>query len=117
MPYRNRLRDLREDHDWTQKQLAEKLYMQVTQYRRYETGERAIPLELACTLADLFGVSLDYFAGRTLYDGAISAATITDPEKDLLTKYRRLSRTNRIRLDERLDALLDMQQKQNTAAP
>ncbi len=80
MPYRNRLRDLREDHDWTQKQLAEKLFMQVTQYRRYETGERAIPLELACTLAHIFGVSLDYFAGRTLYDEAISSATVTERE-------------------------------------
>ena len=74
MAYRNRLRDLREDRDWTQKQMADKLYMQLTQYRRYETGERAIPLELACTLADTFGVSLDYLAGRTLYDASFGSA-------------------------------------------
>ena len=115
MPYRNRLRDLREDRDWTQKQLAEKLYMQVTQYRRYETGERAIPLELACTLADLFCVSLDYLAGRTVYDEAISSSTVTDHEKELLTVYRRLSGRNRVRLEERAETLLDGQKENRSA--
>lgn len=60
-----RLRDMREDHDLTQKQIADRLYMQREVYRRYETGEREIPLCIAIQLADYYGVSLDYLAGRT----------------------------------------------------
>ena len=60
-----RIRDLREDADLTQLEVANKLYMQLTQYRRYETGEREIPLNIAIAIADLYGVSLDWIAGRT----------------------------------------------------
>lgn len=60
-----RIRDLREDADLTQKRLAEILNMYTTTYARYETGEREIPLEIAITLAKFYGVSLDYLAGLT----------------------------------------------------
>ena len=60
-----RIRDLREDADLRQSDVAQKIYMQLTQYRRYETGEREIPLCVAIQLAELYGVSLDYIAGRT----------------------------------------------------
>ena len=59
-----RIRDLREDHDKTQKDIAELLNMQLTVYRRYETGEREIPLWAAIKLADYYGVTLDYLVGR-----------------------------------------------------
>ena len=59
-----RIRDLREDHDKTQKDIAELLNMQLTVYRRYETGEREIPLWAAIKLADYYKVSLDYIAER-----------------------------------------------------
>ncbi len=59
-----RIRDLREDRDKTQKDIAELLNMQLTVYRRYETGEREIPLWAAIKLADYYKVSLDYLVGR-----------------------------------------------------
>ncbi len=59
-----RIRDLREDHDKTQKDIAELLNMQLTVYRRYETGEREIPLWAAIKLADYYKVTLDYLVGR-----------------------------------------------------
>lgn len=59
-----RVRDLREDHDKTQKQIAEMLHMQLTVYQRYERGEREIPLWAAIKLADYYGVTLDYLVGR-----------------------------------------------------
>ncbi len=59
-----RIRDLREDHDKTQKYIAELLNMQPTVYRRYETGEREIPLWAAIKLADYYKVSPDYLVGR-----------------------------------------------------
>ncbi len=60
-----RLKDLREDNDKTQKQIAEILSMQLTVYRRYECGEREMPLWAAIKLADYYNVTLDYLVGRT----------------------------------------------------
>ena len=59
-----RVRDLREDHDKTQKDIAQLLNMQVTVYQRYERGERELPLWAAIKLADYYKVSLDYLVGR-----------------------------------------------------
>lgn len=60
-----RVRDLREDHDKTQKEIATLLNMQVTVYQRYERGERELPLWAAIKLADYYHVSLDYLVGRS----------------------------------------------------
>ena len=60
-----RVRDLREDHDKTQKEIAELLNMQVTVYQRYERGERELPLWAAIKLANYYHVTLDYLVGRT----------------------------------------------------
>ena len=59
-----RIRDLREDHDLTQQRVAEILMCDQALYSKYERGERALPLELAVKLADLYNVSLDYLVGR-----------------------------------------------------
>jgi len=60
-----RIRDLREDHDLTQKQVAKIMILHNTTYIRYETGVRELPLNIAIMLADYYNVSLDYIAGRT----------------------------------------------------
>ena len=59
-----RVRDLREDNDKTQKEIAAVLNMQVTVYQRYERGERELPLWAAIKLADYYNVSLDYLVNR-----------------------------------------------------
>ena len=59
-----RVRDLREDHDKTQRQIADVLNMQLTVYQRYERGERELPLWAAIRLADYYNVTLDYLVGR-----------------------------------------------------
>ena len=61
MGYYKRIRDLREDHDLTQRQLAAKLRMTQTQYFRYEQGYRDIPSDILIALADLY----EYILGRT----------------------------------------------------
>ena len=58
------VRDLREDKDKTQKDIAEYLHMQLTVYQRYERGERELPLWAAIKLADYYDVTLDYLVGR-----------------------------------------------------
>ena len=59
----NRIRDLREDNDLTQQEVADKLFIPREVYRRYETGAREIPLNIAILIAKLYNVSLDYLAG------------------------------------------------------
>ena len=65
MTYQRRLRDLREDHDNTQQQIADILGTSQTMYARYERGANELPLRHLLTLADYYGVSVDYLLGRS----------------------------------------------------
>lgn len=65
MKYYQRLRDMREDHEMTQKEIAILLRTTQPQYVRYETGERELPMHHFRTLAKYYNVSLDYLAGLT----------------------------------------------------
>lgn len=60
-----RLRDLREDQELTQKQIAEILDMSQTGYSKYETGENDVPTQVLIKLADYYNTSTDYILGRT----------------------------------------------------
>ena len=63
--YFQRLRDLREDKDLNQTQIAEILHTSQTVYSRYERGFQTIPVEHLLILADFYNVSIDYILGRT----------------------------------------------------
>ena len=63
--YFRRIRELREDHALTQAAAAERLHLQRSVYRRYETGEREIPVWALLALAELYRTSTDYLLGRT----------------------------------------------------
>lgn len=60
-----RLKDLREDKDLTQNQIAQFLGMSQTGYSKYETGENDIPTQILIKLADYYNTSTDYILGRT----------------------------------------------------
>lgn len=60
-----RIRDLREDKDLKQQDLADYLQCTQTCYSRYELGTRDIPTEVLCKLADFYHTSTDYLLGRT----------------------------------------------------
>ncbi len=60
-----RIRELREDHDLTQVYMAHYLNVNQRTYSRYENGERSVPLELLCRIADYYKVSVDYLLERT----------------------------------------------------
>lgn len=65
MAYYRRIRDMREDYDLTQRQLAALLHMPQPQYNRYEQGLRDIPTTILIELADLYHTSTDFLLGRT----------------------------------------------------
>ena len=60
-----RLRDVREDRDLAQKDVAQFLNIRQNTYSRYETSERHMPLDVIGKLADYYGTSVDYLMGRT----------------------------------------------------
>lgn len=60
-----RIRDLREDRDLNQTQVAKTLNMSQTGYSKYETGENDVPTGILIKLADFYGVSIDYILGQT----------------------------------------------------
>lgn len=65
MAYYKRIRELREDHDLTQRKLAAMLEITQPQYFLYEQCYRDIPTDLLVKLADIYNTSTDYILGRT----------------------------------------------------
>lgn len=59
-----KIRDLREDHDKTQTELADYLHIKQTTYSKYELGKINIPIEAFMKLADYYNVTVDYLIGR-----------------------------------------------------
>lgn len=62
---RLRIRDMREDNDYTQKFVAEYLMCDQSLYSKYERGVRPVPLEVMVKLAKLYKTSIDYLVGLT----------------------------------------------------
>lgn len=59
------LRAMREDHDWSQTELAQRLGMSQTGYSKYETGENDVPTAILIQLAEIYQTSVDYLLGLT----------------------------------------------------
>lgn len=60
-----RIRNLREDHDLTQKQVGQAINVPQRTYTYYESGQRMIPPHVLCALANFYHVSVDYLLERT----------------------------------------------------
>lgn len=65
MAFYRRIRDLREDNDKTQQDIADYLGMKQPQYHRYESGIRDIPTDILIALAKYYSTSTDYILGLT----------------------------------------------------
>lgn len=108
-----RLRDLREDTDLTQKDISDMLKIGLSTYQRYERGELKIYLESAHILANFYKVSLDYIAGRTNDKRGLKKSDLPDTETQLLKKFRSLSSERKGKILERLDILTEEQEEEN----
>ncbi len=60
-----RLKDLREDHDYKQEVVAQYLGIKQQQYSEYESGKVAMPIERYSKIADFYNTSIDYIIGKT----------------------------------------------------
>ncbi len=110
MAFYQRLKDLKEDADITQKQAADLIGVSMNHYGKYERGETDIPFEKAIILANYYNVSLDYLAGRTNIKNPIS-------DKSQLLKiaelFKQLNSINRNRIEERMLEMLENQNKKD----
>lgn len=111
--YYQRIKDLRDDKDKVQPEIADIIKMSNKQYARYERGEVDIPLEKALLLAEYYDVSLDYIAGRTNYKKGLNKSNLTPDETDILNKYHTLSDVRKAKITERLEMLCEEQQQEN----
>lgn len=109
MGFYQRLRDLKEDADLTQKQVAQLIGVSINHYGKYERGETDIPFEKAIILAEYYNVSLDYIAGRTNYKQGINNPSLTEDELKVLETYRKLTERNKGKHEILLQQLLKQQ--------
>ncbi len=106
MAYYQRIKDLREDADKTQTDIAKLLGTTAQYYGKYEKGDREIPFSRAVELAQYYHVSLDYIAGRTPFKKTLAEESLKEDEITLIQKYRNLSEKNKGKLELFLDQLL-----------
>lgn len=109
-----RIRDLREDKDLNQKDVAELLNTSSNYYGDYENGKRDIPFERVIILADFYSVSLDYIAGRTNDKRGLTRSELSDEETTLIKKFRSLSESGKGKILERMDVIFDSEQEQES---
>lgn len=77
MNYIQRMRNLREDHDKTQQNIADILGTSQTMYARYERGANELPIHHLITLCDYYHVSADYFLGLSDHPGFPKKPSLT----------------------------------------
>lgn len=105
-----RIRDLREDEQLTQKEIANKIYDTQQHYQLYESGKREPPFALIIQLAKIYKVSIDYIAGLTNNKGGLHKNS--SEESELLSKYNALSDKRQGRVLQLLDDLTEEQQNE-----
>ena len=111
MSHYQRIKDLREDSDKTQTQVAEYLKTTAQYYGKYEKGEREIPFWRAVALATYYDVSLDYLAGRTNVKKMKSNIVLSHDEIKLVQQFRVLSERNKGKVELFMEQLIESQSK------
>ena len=89
----------------TQAELAEQMGISQQEISRYETGEIKAPINYIIDLANICGVSVDQ-----ILDHRVDTTVISPSERNILSLYNSLTPENKIKAEERLMTLLDMQQ-------
>lgn len=111
MAYYKRIRELREDNDKTQKEVAEYLGTPYQYYAVYEKGGSEISFERAIALADYYNVSLDYIAERTASKRGLSFGELSRKEQSLVEFIAELSDAEKKSISEFLKRILAVTDK------
>lgn len=109
----NRLKDLREDMDKNQEQIAQIIGTSQSYYAQYENGKRALPFDRVVELAKYYNVSLDYIAGLTNDKKGLTKSQLSDDVSHLVKSYELLSERRKGRLEQFMQQLIDEQETEN----
>lgn len=107
MSHYPRIRDLREDSDKKQAELAEYLGTTKQYYSLYEKGANEISFERAIALAKYDNVSLDYIAGLTNDKRGLARSDLTPEQRELLRAAKELSSADKVKAAALLKAMLN----------
>lgn len=95
-----RLKDLREDEELNQGDIAKILNITRQQYQLYESGNREIKFNQVIKLAEFYGVSIDYIAGRTKDKRGLTRSDIAEDETALIKAFRSFSERQKGRIEQ-----------------
>ena len=107
MDFSTRLNELRENANMKQIEIAEQVSLKSSAISKYEKGTAQPSLQTLIRIADIFNVSVDYLLGVSSIKNPYTAEQFTPKEADMILRFRRLSRENQIRIDERINTLLN----------
>lgn len=113
MSFYQRIKDLREDADKTQTDIANYLGTTAQYYGKYEKGEREIPFSRAIELANYYNVSLDYLAGRNTENMKFDTS-LQEDEILLLSHFRSLTERNKGKAELFIEQLIKAQAENNS---
>lgn len=108
MAYYRRIRELREDNDKTQREVAEYLGTPYQYYAVYEKGTSEISFERAILLAKYYNVSLDYIAGLTNNKLGLASSDLTDEQQALLCRVENMTDSEKKKAVELLKKLIEI---------
>ena len=107
MDFCKRLINLRESKDMTQKELAEIIGFQSGAISKYEKGTSQPSIRTLIKIAEIFKCSVDYLLGVSSIRNPYTPDNFTPKEAGIIARYRKLTKENQIRIDERIRAMID----------
>lgn len=109
MEFSERLKELRADRDMSQIELAKALNLRSSAISKYENNLTQPSIDTLKKLASIFDVTVDYLVGVSDIENPYEKDKITPYEAEFVAKLRRLNYENRIRIDERMKAMIEVQ--------
>lgn len=109
MDFAERLYELRESANLKQVELAQQINLKSSAISKYEKGLTQPSVDTLIKLAEIFSVSIDYLIGVSDIPNPYTSDNFTPKEVNLILNFRKLSKENQIRIDERINAIFDVQ--------
>ena len=109
MDFATILYQLREEADMKQSDLADLLNLKPSAISKYERELTQPSIFTIIKIAEIFEVSVDYLLGVSTVKNPYTQEKFSPKETDIILRYRQLSKESKIRLDERISAMLDSQ--------
>lgn len=115
MKLHKRFKDLREDRDLKQKDIAKIIKTSANYYGDYENEKREMPFDRAILLAEFYNVSLDYIAGRTNDKRGLTKSELPNDVKNLVENFMILSERRKGQIDLLMKQLIEEQEAEQAS--